>query len=248
MADQGGSTEDVNPRTRNIDRIAVRDLAQHMHVENAAVQPAMEGALPAIGDAITAITERLQSGGRLIYIGAGTSGRLGVLDSVECPPTFGTRPELVVGVIAGGVSALTRSIEGVEDDTAQGAADLKDLEVTAKDAVVGISASGRTPYTLAALRRARDVSACTVAITCNADTPLASAADIAIELRVGAEVIAGSTRLKAGTATKLAINMISTGTMIQLGRTTGNLMSHLMPVCDKLRARQERIRQSLEEK
>lgn len=230
-------TEQRNPATTAIDRMSAMEIVRAMNAEDATVAAAVRRELPQIARAIEGITARLRQGGRLLYIGAGTSGRLGVLDASECPPTFSTPPELVVGWIAGGPDALTRSIEGAEDSTAMGRADAARLAVAVKDALVGIAASGRTPYVLGAVAYAKEQGALTVGIACNAGTPLARAVDMMIAPIVGPEVIAGSTRLKAGTAQKMVLNMLSTGTMILLGKTYGNLMVDVQPTNSKLRRR-----------
>jgi N-acetylmuramic acid 6-phosphate etherase len=208
-----------------------------MNAEDATVATAVERELPRIAEAVEQIAARLRGGGRLLYVGAGTSGRLGVLDASECPPTFGTPPELVVGWIAGGPGALTQAFEGEEDDAEAGRADLARLRVTAVDAVVGIAASGRTPYVLGAVEYAASVGALTVGVACNPDSLLARRVAIMIAPVVGPEVIAGSTRLKAGTAQKMVLNMLSTGTMIRLGKTFGNLMVDVQATNAKLRRR-----------
>ena len=195
-----------------------------MNAEDAGVARAVATQAESIGVAIDSIAARLRKGGRLIYLGAGTSGRLGVLDASECPPTFSTPPELVVGLIAGGPDALTRSIESVEDRPDAGAEDLKAVHLTTGDVVVGIATSGRTPYVLGGLRWARSAGVYTIGLSCNADAELASVADLQITPVVGPEVISGSTRLKAGTATKMVLNMLTTGVMVLLGKTYGNLM------------------------
>jgi N-acetylmuramic acid 6-phosphate etherase len=187
------------------------------------------------------ISQRLQAGGRLVYIGAGTSGRLGVLDAAECPPTFSTPPELVVGLIAGGSAALTRAVEGAEDHPEVAVEDLKKINLAAGDVLVGIATSGRTPYVIGGLRYAREIGAFAIGLACNDDSALAGAADLMITPVVGPEVISGSTRLKAGTATKLVLNMLTTGTMVQLGKTYGNLMVDLKATNTKLVARTRRI-------
>ena len=231
------ATERRNPATAAIDRMSTLEIARAMNAEDATVAAAVQRELPWIARAIEGISARLRQGGRLLYMGAGTSGRLGVLDASECPPTFGTPPERVVGWIAGGPDALTRSIEGAEDSVEMGRADAARLAVTAKDALVGIAASGRTPYVLGAVGYAKERGALAVGIACNAGTPLARVVDIMIAPVVGPEVIAGSTRLKAGTAQKMVLNMLSTGTMILLGKTYGNLMVDVQPTNDKLRRR-----------
>ncbi|HZL91017.1 MAG TPA: N-acetylmuramic acid 6-phosphate etherase, partial [Pirellulaceae bacterium] len=186
-------------------------------------------------------SERLKAGGRLVYLGAGTSGRLGVLDAAECPPTFSTPPELVVGLIAGGQAALTRAVEGAEDHPELAVEDLKKINFSAGDVLVGIATSGRTPYVIGGLKYARDIGAFAIGLSCNDGSALAGAADLMITPVVGPEVISGSTRLKAGTATKLVLNMLTTGTMVQLGKTYGNLMVDLKATNTKLVARTRRI-------
>lgn len=230
-------TEMRNPATAAIDRMSALEIVRVMNAEDATVAAAVQRELPQIARAIEGIAARLREGGRLVYIGAGTSGRLGVLDASECPPTFNTLPEQVVGWIAGGPEALTRSIEGAEDSAAAGQADAARLAITARDALVGIAASGRTPYVLGAVRAAKEQGALTVGLACNAGTPLAPIVDIMIAPIVGPEVIGGSTRLKAGTAQKMVLNMLSTGTMILLGKTYGNLMVDVQPTNEKLRRR-----------
>jgi N-acetylmuramic acid 6-phosphate etherase len=206
---------------------------------------AVRQALPSIVPAIDAVVDRLARGGRLIYVGAGTAGRLGVLDASECPPTFGTPPGLVLGIIAGGPAAILSAQEGAEDDLAAGARIVDELGIDALDAVVGIAASGRTPYVIGALRAARGRGAATIALSCNERTPLSDEAELAIEVPVGPEVLAGSTRLKAGTAQKLVLNMISTIAMVRLGKTWGNLMVDLRATNAKLRERAIRITQAV---
>jgi len=230
-------TEKRNPATTTIDRMSALEIARVMNAEDATVAAAVQRELPHIARAIEGITARLRQGGRLVYMGAGTSGRLGVLDASECPPTFGTPPEQFVGWIAGGPDALTRSIEGAEDSTAMGRADAAHLSIAANDVLVGIAASGRTPYVLGAVAYAKEWGALTIGLACNAGTPLGQATDIMIAPVVGPEVIGGSTRLKAGTAQKMVLNMLSTGAMILLGKTYGNLMVDVQPTNDKLRRR-----------
>lgn len=234
-------TEQPNPRTRHIDRLPTLDALRLINAEDATVATAVEKALPEIARAVDAIAERLRAGGRLIYVGAGTSGRLGVLDAVECVPTFGTPPDLVQALIAGGIPALTQAAEGAEDDRAVGHDELLALDATRADAVVGIAASGRTPYVLGALDAAREIGALTVAVSCNAPALLLDAAEIGIAAVVGPEVIAGSTRLKAGTAQKLILNMISTATMIRLGKVYGNRMVDVKVTNQKLAGRARRL-------
>jgi N-acetylmuramic acid 6-phosphate etherase len=218
-------TEQTNPRTRDIDRRTTIEIVRLINEEDRAVADAVSKVLDAVASAVDAIVERLSSNGRLFYIGTGTSGRLGVLDASECPPTFGVSSELVRGIIAGGYDALTRAVEAAEDDPHQAARDMESFGVSARDAVVGISANGNTPYTLGAIRRAKEIGARAIAVTCNPDSQMAAEAEISIVPVVGPEVLAGSSRMKAGTAQKMVLNMLSTGTMIRLGFVYGNLMS-----------------------
>jgi N-acetylmuramic acid 6-phosphate etherase len=234
-------TERRNERSATIDQRSALDIVRLMNDEDATVAAAVRKELPQIAQAIEAIADRLRQGGRLIYIGAGTSGRLGVLDASECPPTFSTPPDLVIGRIAGGDRALRHSIENAEDSEELGRAEIEDLQVTPTDAVVGIAASGRTPYVLAAMEAAKARGALTIGLACNAESPLEARVEIMIAPVVGPEVIAGSTRLKAGTAQKMVLNMLSTGTMILLGKTYGNLMVDFNPSNTKLRRRAVRI-------
>jgi N-acetylmuramic acid 6-phosphate etherase len=238
-------TESRNPRSEAIDALSACEIARLMNDQDAGVAEAVRAESAAIAQAIEWAAERFRQGGRLIYVGAGTSGRLGVLDASECPPTFGTPPEMVVGLIAGGPSALTRAVEGAEDDPDRGAADLAALGATSRDLVVGIATSGRTPYVLGAVREARARGAATVGISCNRPSLLGQQVDLEIALLVGPEIIAGSTRLKAGTATKMVLNMISTGAMIRIGKTLGNRMIDLQPTNQKLRIRSRRILREL---
>ncbi len=224
-----------------IDRLSALEIVQVMNAEDATVAAAVRAALPAVAEAVEVIAARLQNGGRLIYVGAGTSGRLGVLDAAECVPTFSVPPTLVQALIAGGPAALVQAIEGAEDDREAGRADLLALDVTAKDAVVGIAASGRTPYVIAALEAAAEHGAATIGISCNAPAPVLDAAQIKIAALVGPEVITGSTRLKAGTAQKLILNMLSTASMILLGKVYGNLMVDVKVTNKKLADRARRI-------
>jgi N-acetylmuramic acid 6-phosphate etherase len=235
-------TERRNPSTASIDTASALEIVDLMNAEDRMVPDAVGGAREELARAIDLVVDAFRAGGRLVYVGAGTSGRLGVLDASECPPTFGTAPELVVGIIAGGRPALTRSQEGVEDDTAAGAQAIDEVAVSARDVVMGIAASGTTPYVAAAVRRARALGARTMFLTC-ADPPkdLVETCDLAIVVPVGPEVLTGSTRLKAGTATKLVLNTITTGAMIRWGRAYGNLMVDLMAWSEKLRDRGERI-------
>ena len=233
-------TEARNPRAKTLSSLSTRQLLEFMNDEDATVPGAVRAALPEIERAVQIAAGALSKGGRLRYVGAGTSGRLGVLDASEAPPTFGVDPDLVHGIVAGGDQALRRSIEGAEDDAEAGARDAAAV-LRAGDALVGISASGRARYVIAALAKAREIGAQTVAITCDGGSPLVSEADVAVVVRVGPEILAGSSRLKAGTATKLVLNMISTATMVKLGRTKGDLMIDMRPVSAKLRERAIRI-------
>ncbi|WP_235558353.1 N-acetylmuramic acid 6-phosphate etherase [Sphaerimonospora mesophila] len=237
----GLSTEQADPRYREIDRLPTEQIARLMNDADATVPGAVAAAIPEISAAVDAIVGRMERGGRLFYVGAGTSGRLAVLDASECPPTFGTDPELVQGIIAGGEAALTRSIEGAEDDAGGGAAAVADREVGPLDSLVGVSASGRAPFVLGALAEAGRRGALTVSLSCNAGSPLSTAAGHPIEVIVGPEVVAGSTRLKAGTAQKLVLNMISTIAMIRLGRTYGNAMIEVSAANAKLANRAARM-------
>ena len=235
------TTEGRNPGSERIDQLSSLEIAQLMNREDAAVPTAVKDVLEDVARAIDVVTESLRKGGRLIYVGAGTSGRLGVLDASECPPTFNTDPRQVVGIIAGGYGALTRSIEGAEDFPEQAVKDLKEANLTALDCVVGIATSGRTPYVLSALRYAGEIGAQAIGIACNQDSELNGVADIAILPIVGPEVVSGSTRLKAGTATKLILNMLTTGAMVRLGKTYGNLMVDLRATNQKLKILSKRI-------
>ncbi len=234
-------TEERNASTIDIDTLPTLDTLTLINAEDQKVALAVRSELPNIAAAVDAITARMQHGGRLIYIGAGTSGRLGVLDASECPPTFGASPELVVGLIAGGLAALTGAIEGAEDDRECGASEIADLNINQNDSVVGVAASGRTPYAIGGLEEARRRGALTVSIACNRPSPLEELAEIGIAPIVGAEVISGSTRLKAGTAQKMILNMLSTGVMIKLGKTYSNLMVDVQATNSKLRQRALRI-------
>jgi len=234
-------TEQENPRTAEISSLPTPEIVRLMNEEDALVASAVKDVLSLIARAVDGIVGRLQGGGRLFYIGTGTSGRLGVLDAAECPPTFGVSPELVQGIIAGGYSATYRAVEASEDDAAAGATDLDERGVKNVDAVVGIAASGRTPYTVGAVEHARSLGAFTVAVTCAPDSEITRVAEVSIVAAVGPEVIAGSTRLKAGTAQKMILNMLSTATMIRLGYVTGNRMTNMLTRNTKLRARAVRI-------
>lgn len=234
-------TEAINPATKNLSRISTREALLLINDEDHKVAPAVRLVTDTIADAVDAISTRMQNGGRLFYIGAGTSGRLGVVDASECPPTFGTPPEWVQGIIAGGSEAVFRSMEGAEDDSAAGAAALRERNLCEKDCVIGIAASGRTPFVLGALEYARLLGSLTGGITVNPDAAIKSRCDFFIAPMVGAEAITGSTRMKAGTAQKLVLNMISTGVMLRLGRVEGNLMSDVQQGCGKLQDRAVRI-------
>jgi N-acetylmuramic acid 6-phosphate etherase len=234
-------TEQPNPATADIDRRATADILRAINDEDKTVAFAVEKELPAIAAAVDAIAAALKNGGRLVYIGAGTSGRLGVLDASECPPTFGTDPSQVVGLIAGGEAALTRSAEGAEDDAGAAVGQLRQIDFSAADVLVGIAASGRTPYVVAALEYANRLGAVTVAVSSVPGAAVAGAARLAITPVVGPEVIAGSTRLKAGTAAKLVLNMLTTAAMIKLGKVYGNRMVDLRPTNVKLWDRAKRI-------
>ncbi len=237
-------TEEENPRTTNLSSLSSLEIVSAMNGEDAGVAIAVRSVLPDIARAVDGIVERLRAGGRLFYIGTGTSGRLGVLDAAECPPTFGVAPELVQAVIAGGYEACHRAVEASEDDALAGAHDLEQRGFTNADAVVGIAASGRTPYTVGAVEYASRLGALTIAITCAPESPITQAAEVAIVPVVGPEVIAGSTRLKAGTSQKLVLNMLSTATLTRLGYVTGNRMTNVQTRNAKLRERALRILQA----
>jgi len=234
-------TEEENPHTTNLSSQSSLEIVSAMNDEDAGVAIAVRAVLPDVARAVDSIVERLRAGGRLFYIGTGTSGRLGVLDAAECPPTFGVAPELVQAIIAGGYEACHRAVEASEDDDEAGARDLGARGFTSRDALVGIAASGRTPYTVGAVAYAKQLGALTIAITCAPESPIAKAAEIAIVLVVGPEVIAGSTRLKAGTAQKMVLNMLSTATLTRLGYVTGNRMTNVQTRNAKLRERALRI-------
>lgn len=234
-------TEQENPRTTNIDKLPTLDVVRLINEEDRTIAAAIEKVLPETAETIDKIVERLKTGGRLFYIGSGTSGRLGVLDASELPPTFGVSYEIVQGVIAGGYDALYKATESSEDDRQAGAEDLRKRGLTAKDAVVGIAASGRTPYTIGALEYARKSHCFAACITCVPGSEITKAAEISIVPIVGAEVIAGSSRMKAGTAQKMVLNMISTGAMIRLGYVKGNRMTNVKTSNAKLKERALRI-------
>jgi N-acetylmuramic acid 6-phosphate etherase len=234
-------TEHNNPRSSDIDRLSAFEIVRLMNAEDSKVAIAVQQEMQSIASAAELIADRIRAGGRLLYLGAGTSGRLGVLDASECPPTFNTRPEQVVGIIAGGPRALTTAIEGAEDDCDAAIEDLKNHALSNKDVLVGIASSGRTPYVLGGMQYARRIAASTIGLTCNTDSELRPWSDIIIAPIVGPEVISGSTRLKAGTATKLVLNMLTTTTMVLLGKTYGNWMVDLRATNVKLKARSIRI-------
>ncbi|RWN26977.1 N-acetylmuramic acid 6-phosphate etherase [Mesorhizobium sp.] len=234
-------SEDRNPKTMDIDLLPTIDILRKINDEDRGVPAAIEKVIPEIAAAVDRIVAAFQKGARLVYMGAGTSGRLGVLDASECPPTFGVPESMVVGLIAGGPDALVRSAEGAEDDPKQGMKALQEINLTADDVVVGIAVSGRTPYVIGGLTYARQVGATTVALSCNAKSIIAGIADIAISPLVGPEVLTGSTRLKSGTAQKLVLNMLTTASMIRIGKSYQNLMVDLNPSNKKLVARAVRI-------
>nr|WP_275588123.1 N-acetylmuramic acid 6-phosphate etherase [Paenarthrobacter ilicis] len=236
----GLQTEATAEGLENLDTMGAGELVAAMLAHSAGVHAAVEAASPAIVQTVDTVAERLQRGGRLLYVGAGTAGRLGVLDASECPPTFGTPPGLVVGLIAGGTEAIQKPVEYAEDNATAGARDLHHINVTEADAVVGITASGRTPYVIGALEEARKRGAFTASLACNKGSAVSHVADAAIEVEVGPEFIAGSTRLNSGTAQKLVLNMISTLVMVKLGKTYGNLMVDLRATNEKLLARSQR--------
>lgn len=235
------TTEARNPHTMHLDRMTSLELATVMNQEDEHVVRAVKEVLPQIAAAIDWCTESLNRGGRIIYMGAGTSGRLGVLDSAECPPTFGVSPDMVLGLIAGGSHAFLKAVEGAEDSTALGEEDLKALGANDRDTVLGIAASGRTPYVICGLRYARSIGCRTIALVCNKDSVMAREAELAIEPAPGPEVLTGSTRLKAGTAQKMVLNMISTGSMVGIGKVYENLMVDVMQTNEKLVARAQNI-------
>ncbi|HYZ86499.1 MAG TPA: N-acetylmuramic acid 6-phosphate etherase [Bryobacteraceae bacterium] len=234
-------TEQRNPASAHLDSVSTLELVRIMNNEDRGVPDAVAAQLEPIARAIDATAERLEQGGRLFYIGAGTSGRLGVLDASECPPTFSVSPELVQGIIAGGEPALSRATEASEDNPALGEQDLLARGLNGADVLTGIAASGRTPYVLGAMKKARELGALTIGIACSPDSPLAALADIPIEVLTGPEVVTGSTRMKAGTATKLVLNMLSTGVMVRLGYVYENLMVNVQPKNEKLVDRSIRI-------
>ncbi|MFC7432388.1 MULTISPECIES: N-acetylmuramic acid 6-phosphate etherase [unclassified Agrococcus] len=234
-------TERRNPRTADLDTLDTAELLARMNDEDATVATAVRAVLPQVAEAVDRIAAARRRGGRLVYLGAGTSGRLGLLDAVECPPTFGTDPSEVLGLMAGGRDAFVVAVEGAEDDPALGASDVAGVDVGPDDVVVGLAASGRTPYVLGGLAEARARGAATVAVACNVGSRIGAAADVAIEVDTGPEVLTGSTRLKAGTAQKLVCNMLSTASMVRTGKVYGNLMVDVRPTNAKLVDRAQRI-------
>jgi len=235
------TTEARNPASEKIDSLSALEIVRLINSEDARVAEAVGRELASIARAVELVAERLESGGRLIYIGAGTSGRLGMVDAAECPPTFNTDPEQVVGVIAGGPDAMVRAVEGAEDHPEYAVEDLKSIGFAKADVLVGIATSGRTPYVLAGLEYARKLGAATIGLSSNRDAALAACSDLTITPVVGPEVISGSTRMKAGTATKMVLNMLSTASMVLLGKTYGNLMVDLRATSSKLIERSRRI-------
>jgi N-acetylmuramic acid 6-phosphate etherase len=238
-------TERRHPGSIDLDRMSTRQILELMHAEDRAAAEAVGAALDQVERAAALVLGRLRDGGRLLYVGAGTSGRLGVLDAAECPPTFGTPPGQVVGILAGGPEALVRAREGAEDDAAAGAAAVRDAGVAGRDAVVGLAAGGTTPFVAGALAEARAAGAATALVTCVPDPPLGPLADVTVAVLVGPEILTGSTRLKAGTATKLVLNMLTTSAMVGLGKVYGNLMVDLQVTADKLEDRGRRILRDL---
>jgi N-acetylmuramic acid 6-phosphate etherase len=234
-------TESPHPDSGELDSLPLEKVLSIMNAADAEIASAVQREIPRIASAVEAIAAAIEHGGRLRYIGAGTSGRLGVLDAAECPPTFGVSPDLVRGIIAGGEASLSKASEASEDDAEQGARDLMSAGFTKSDVLVGVAASGRTPYVLGAIARARSIGAITCGISCTPNSELSRAVDFPIEPVPGPEILAGSTRLRAGTATKLVLNMISTAVMIRLGHVYGNLMVNVQPTNRKLEDRARRI-------
>ena len=234
-------TEQRNPNSMHVDSLSALEIVQLMNAEDKQVPLAIEKCLPQIAQAVECIVSAFQQGGRLVYIGAGTSGRLGVLDASECPPTFGVSPEMVRGIIAGGERALRHPIEGAEDSKAQAVIDLQTIQLSSKDVLVGITASGRTPYVIGALEYAKRLGSVTVSIASNPNSAMANIVDIAIDTVVGPEVLTGSSRLKSGTAQKLVLNMLTTASMILMGKCYQNLMVDVQASNEKLKARAIRI-------
>lgn len=234
-------TEGRNPATMDIDQLSTLDIVKRINDEDHKVAIAVHQVLPQIARAVEWTADCLRTGGRLFYMGAGTSGRLGILDASECPPTYGSPPEMVQGLIAGGETAVFRAVEGAEDSPALGVEDLRKKELTARDIVVGIAASGRTPYVIGGLRYARSIGCKTIAVSCTPQPETGQAADLSIEILAGPEVVTGSTRMKAGTAQKMVLNMLTTATMIRLGKIYSNLMVDVQATNSKLKERAKRI-------
>lgn len=237
----GFTTESRNPDTMNLDEMSAFEIVQAMNAEDKKVPEAIEAILPEIAAVVDKVVDTFEKGGRLVYVGAGTSGRLGVLDASECPPTYGVKPEMVVGLIAGGDTALRNPVEGAEDSRELGKQDLEKIGFSNRDVLVGIAASGRTPYVLGAIDYAKSLGAFTAAIACNNNSAIGNEADIALEVIVGPEVLTGSSRLKAGTAQKLILNMITTASMVRIGKAYQNLMIDVQQSNEKLQRRAENI-------
>ncbi|MEK3857091.1 N-acetylmuramic acid 6-phosphate etherase [Cytobacillus sp. FSL H8-0458] len=235
------NTEQRNPKTMEIDLMTTEEIITIINQEDTIVPNAIAREIPHIVKVVDEITESFKKGGRLIYVGAGTSGRLGIIDASECPPTYGTDPEMVVGIIAGGKEAMTEAVEGAEDDREQGRKDVADIQLSDKDVLVGIAASGRTPYTIGALQYGNEVGAVTVAVACTKDSEMGKISKYTIAPITGPEVVTGSTRMKAGTAQKLVLNMLTTASMIKLGKVYGNLMVDVQMTNEKLFKRAENI-------
>ncbi|MBY6052250.1 N-acetylmuramic acid 6-phosphate etherase [Cytobacillus firmus] len=235
------NTEQRNPKTMEIDLMTTEEIITIINQEDTIVPNAIAREIPHIVKVVDEITESFKKGGRLIYVGAGTSGRLGIIDASECPPTYGTDPEMVVGIIAGGKEAMTEAVEGAEDDSEQGRQDVADIQLSDKDVLVGIAASGRTPYTIGALQYGNEVGAVTVSVACTKDSEMGKVSKYTIAPITGPEVVTGSTRMKAGTAQKLVLNMLTTASMIKLGKVYGNLMVDVQMTNEKLFKRAENI-------
>ncbi|MBG9444553.1 N-acetylmuramic acid 6-phosphate etherase [Cytobacillus firmus] len=235
------NTEQRNPKTMEIDLMTTEEIITIINQEDTIVPNAIAREIPHIVKVVDEITESFKKGGRLIYVGAGTSGRLGIIDASECPPTYGTDPEMVVGIIAGGKEAMTEAVEGAEDDSEQGRQDVADIQLSDKDVLVGIAASGRTPYTIGALQYGNEVGAVTVSVACTKDSEMGKISKYTIAPITGPEVVTGSTRMKAGTAQKLVLNMLTTASMIKLGKVYGNLMVDVQMTNEKLFKRAENI-------
>ncbi|MBG9452278.1 N-acetylmuramic acid-6-phosphate etherase [Cytobacillus firmus] len=235
------NTEQRNPKTLEIDLMTTEEIITIINQEDTIVPNAIAREIPHIVKVVDEITESFKKGGRLIYVGAGTSGRLGIIDASECPPTYGTDPEMVVGIIAGGKEAMTEAVEGAEDDSEQGRQDVADIQLSDKDVLVGIAASGRTPYTIGALQYGNEVGAVTVSVACTKDSEMGKISKYTIAPITGPEVVTGSTRMKAGTAQKLVLNMLTTASMIKLGKVYGNLMVDVQMTNEKLFKRAENI-------